>query len=133
MSSVRGSTAADIDFAVDRHADVGERHVGPFQDLARAKARVSARVVMTPAILARYSAEPRPSAAGSAIAVAASAARARVGWSSAVPMTDAAASLAKSAVPPTLVSPIAQVATLPSESGQDHRGGCGCVVADLAL
>src|ERR1700722_8485426 len=102
--------------AVDRHADVGERHVGAFQDLARAKARVSARAVMTPAILPRYSAEPRPSAEGSAIAVAAAAARARAGLSSAVPTTDAAASRANSAVPATLVRPMAQVAIVPPET-----------------
>src|SRR5277367_4402249 len=102
--------------AVDGHADIGGGHVRPFQDVARAKARVSARAVMTPAILARYSAEPRPSTAGSAIAVAAAAARARVGLSSAVPMTDAAASRANSAVPATLVRPIAQVAILPPET-----------------
>src|ERR1700722_18416441 len=102
--------------AVDRHADVGERHGGAFQDLARAKARVSARAVMTPAILARYWAEPRPSTAGSAIAVAAAAARARGGLSSAGPMNDAGASRANSAVPATLVRPIAQVAIVPPET-----------------
>src|SRR5271154_549332 len=102
--------------AVDRHADVGEGHVRAFQDLARAKARVSARAVMTPAILPRYSAEPRPSAAGSVAAVAAAAPRGRVGLSSAVPMPKAAASRVNSAVPATLVRPIAQVAIVPPET-----------------
>src|ERR1700684_2293412 len=88
---------------VDGHADIGGGHVGSFQDVARAKARLSARAVMTPAILARYSAEPRPSSAGEAAAVAAAAARASAGASSAVPTQAAAASLARSAVPATLV------------------------------
>src|SRR5271167_2899875 len=102
--------------AVDRHADIGEGHGGPFQEVARAKARASALAVMTPAILARYSAEPRPSSAGDAAAVAAAEARARAGLSSAEPTTAAAASLASSAVPATLVSPMAQVAILPLET-----------------
>src|SRR5271168_4360845 len=102
--------------AVDGHADIGGGHVRPFQDVARAKARFSARAVMTPAILARYSAEPRPSSAGEAIAVAAAAARASVGGSSALPTVAAAASLANSAVPPTLVRPMAQLAIRPPET-----------------
>src|SRR5580658_5965333 len=99
--------------AVDRHADIGEGHAGPFQDVARAKARASALAVITPAILARYSAEPRPSSAGEVAAVAAAAARASAGLSSAEPMTAAAASLARSAVWATLVRPMAQVAIRP--------------------
>src|SRR5580704_13899776 len=116
MSSVRGSTAADIDLPLIVMVTLVRDMAGAFQDLARAKARVSARAVMTPAILARYSAEPRPSAAGSAIAVAAAAARARVGLSSADPTTEVAASAAKSAVPATLVRLIAQVAIASPET-----------------
>src|ERR1700678_3293554 len=109
MSSVRGSTAADIALPLIVMLTLVRDMAGAFQDLARAKARVSARAVMTPAILARYSAEPRPSAAGSAIAVAAAAARARVGLSSVVPTTEAAASAAKSAGAPTLVRVVGAV------------------------
>jgi hypothetical protein len=71
---------------------------------------------MTPAILARYSAEPWESSAGEAVAVAAAEARASAGLSSAEPTTAAAASRAKSAVPATLVRPMAQVAILPPET-----------------
>ena len=103
--------------AVDRHADIGEGHVGPFQDVARAKARLE---------------RPRGHDAGHLGAIFGRAAAVRGGRSdrgrgggrpsegrpdrARTRRTEAAASLASSAVAATLVRPIAQVATLPPET-----------------
>ena len=107
----------------------------PPQDFARAKARLSARAVITPAILVRYSAEPRPSAAGDAIA---SAAGGRLGEA-----RPCRARCRRRAFGRVLgeqrrcrrrwSAPIAQVAILPPETVRIDGGGGGRVVADLAL
>src|SRR6516225_9908769 len=126
LAQIVDEQRARLDFrrdgaAVDRHADfdlgdIDHRHGCPYQAVARAKARSSARRVITPAILVRYSVEPRPSSAGAATASAASAARFRLGPSRAVPIAALAAFSACRGRSPTLVSPMAQVATRQPET-----------------
>src|SRR5271166_5393601 len=101
--------------AVHRHRDLGFGHCSNScgQPRARALARTSARDIITPAILVRYCAGPRASAAGAVIASAAATALFTVAASSVEPTRIFAASSAHSGVSATLVSPIEQLATLP--------------------
>src|ERR1700761_8231504 len=98
--------------AIHLHGDVGFRHLSlPY--FARLAARCSARITMMPPTCLRYSTGPRASAAGAMIASAAAAACFSAASSRLVPITALAASSASSGVSDRLVSPIAQVATLP--------------------
>src|SRR3984957_14677426 len=102
--------------AVDCHGHVGLRHLCPPPSqrvAAREAARASARRSITPAILVRYSAGPRPSEAGAVIASAAATARSTVAASNVEPVRMVPAASAKSGVSPTLVNPIATCATRP--------------------
>src|ERR1700716_2298175 len=99
--------------AVHLHGHMGLCHCLIPSQLARAAARVSARVTMMPPTCLRYSIGPRASAAGDMIASAAAAAFLSVAASRLVPITALAASAASSGVSCRLVRPIAQLATLP--------------------
>ena len=135
MSSVRGSTKASmvLPFTFMETCDLAMVLPPDRQPRARALARASARVSMTPAILVRYCAGPRASVAGAVIASAAATARFTVAASSAEPIRIFAASCAHSGVSPTLVSPIEQVADFAAAHGQHHGGRGGRIIADLAL
>src|SRR5258707_15072973 len=99
--------------AVHLHGHVGFCHFCLPSQLARAAARVSARVTMMPPTCLRYSTGPRASAAGDMIASAAAAAFFSVPAARLVPSTALAASVASSGVSCRVVRPIAQAATLP--------------------
>src|SRR5258708_12819422 len=99
--------------AVHLHGHVGFCHFCLPSQLARAAARVSARITMMPPTCLRYSTGPRASAAVDMIASAAAAAFFNVTASRLVPITAFAASSASSGVSARLVRPISQVPTLP--------------------
>src|SRR5258708_14351517 len=101
--------------AVHLHGHVGFCHFCLPSQLARAAARVSARVTMMPPTCLRYSTGPRASAAADMIASPAAAAFFSVAASRLVPITTLPAPARSSGVSCRLVRPIAQDPTLPPD------------------